>query len=54
MQFQCDFFQQFGFAEGISIKDQVVGPYAQSTGKIHKDRETELGVSCFDVAHMNG
>lgn len=29
MQFQCDFFQQFGFDEGISIKDQVVGPHAQ-------------------------
>ena len=39
---QSDLFQQLILAEGIFVKNQIIRPDAQCTGKIHKDGEAEL------------
>mgnify|MGYP007083839774 FL=1 len=42
VQLQSDLFQQLILAEGIFVKNQIIRPDAQCTGKIHKDGEAEL------------
>ena len=44
VQLQSDLFQQLILAEGIFVKNQIIRPDAQRTGKIHKDGEAELGI----------
>ena len=44
VQLQSDLFQQLILAEGIFVKNQIIRPDAQCTGKVHKDGEAELGI----------
>ena len=54
VQLQSDLFQQLILAESIFVKNQIIRPDAQCTGKIHKDGEAELGVTSFNMAHVDG
>lgn len=48
VQLQSDLFQQLILAESIFVKNQIIRPDAQCTGKIHKDGEAELCIGGCD------